>query len=80
MLYLGFVASKEALKMDLEKLKSIVDWSVTSCTYDVRSFHGLASLYWKFIKTLVGSTHHLPTVSRKELSNGQQRQQILLKP
>jgi hypothetical protein len=35
--------------MDPEKVKDILDWPTTKCTFDVRSFHGLTSLYKKFI-------------------------------
>jgi hypothetical protein len=45
LVYLGFIVSKEGLKMDPEKVKSIVDWPMPRCTFDVRSFHGLVSFY-----------------------------------
>jgi hypothetical protein len=45
--YLGFLVSKEGLKMDPEKLKAIIEWPTPICTFDVRSFHGLAGFYRK---------------------------------
>ena len=50
LLYLGFVVSKDGLKMDPEKVQAIVDWPSPRSIFEVRSFHGLASVYSKFIK------------------------------
>ena len=54
LVYLGFVISPEGLKMDLEKVKAILEWPTPRSTTKVRSFHGLVSFYRKFIKNFSG--------------------------
>ena len=43
LVYLGFVISRDGLKMDPEKIEAIVNWSSPKNIFEVRSFHGLAS-------------------------------------
>ena len=51
---MGFVISENELKMDPEKVAAIVSWPSPKSLFEVQSFHGLASFYWKFITNFSG--------------------------
>ena len=50
LVYLEFVVSTKALKMDSEKLKAILEWHTPRSVIEVRSYGGQASFYKKIIK------------------------------
>ena len=43
LVYLGFLISNGCIKMDPDKVKSILEWPTPKCIGDVRSFHDLPS-------------------------------------
>ena len=47
--YLGFILSKEGLKMDQSKVQAIQDWPEPRKVKDIQSFLGFANFYRRFI-------------------------------
>ena len=48
--FLGYVVSAKGIEMDEDKVKAIQEWPTPKSITDVRSFHGLASFYRRFVK------------------------------
>ncbi|KAG7567587.1 Integrase catalytic core [Arabidopsis thaliana x Arabidopsis arenosa] len=50
LVFLGFVVSTDGVKFDEEKVKAIREWPSPKSVGEVRSFHGLAGFYRRFVK------------------------------
>ena len=59
--YLGFIISTHSVKMDLAKIKTILEWLQPTCLKDMQSFLGFANFYRRFIYSY--STLVMPLVN-----------------
>ena len=48
--FLGYVVGANGIEVDEENVKAIKEWPTPKTISKVRSFHGLASFYLRFIK------------------------------
>ncbi len=63
--YLGNVVSKEGIAIDPEKIRAIVEWVAPKSVDEVRSFMGLASYYWRFIRNFSQFSYPITSLQRK---------------
>jgi hypothetical protein len=67
LVFLGFVVSAQGIEVDEEKVKAIQDWPTPKTVSDVRSFHGLASFYGRFVQDFSSIATPLTEIVKKEV-------------
>ncbi|KAG7533170.1 Reverse transcriptase domain [Arabidopsis thaliana x Arabidopsis arenosa] len=67
LVFLGFVVSTDGVKVDEEKVKAIREWPSPTSVGEVRSFHGLAGFYRRFVKDFSTLAAPLTEVIKKNV-------------
>ncbi|KAL9816571.1 putative nucleotidyltransferase, Ribonuclease H [Arabidopsis thaliana] len=67
LVFLGFVVSTDGVKVDEEKVKAIREWPSPKSVGEVRSFHGLAGFYRRFVKDFSTLAAPLTEVVKKNV-------------
>lgn len=65
LVFLGFVVSAQGIQVDEEKVRAIQEWPTPTNVGHVRSFHGLAGFYRRFVKDFSTIASPLTNVIRK---------------
>ena len=63
--FLDFFVSSQGVHVDQEKVKAIQEWPTPKTVGEVRSFHGLASFYKRFVRDFSTMEEPLAKISKK---------------
>jgi hypothetical protein len=64
--FLGYIVSREGLKMDKKKVKAMTSWLKPNLVKEVQSFLGFANFYRQFIKDYSKVAAPLTNLTKKD--------------
>ncbi|XP_031249520.1 uncharacterized protein LOC116107387 [Pistacia vera] len=64
--FLGHVVSQKGISVDLRKIEVVIEWPRPKIVKEVRSFHGLARYYRKFVEGFAKLASPLTALAKKE--------------
>ena len=64
--FLGVVIGRDGIKMEEEKVRTVLDWPTPKLVKDIQKFLGLANYYRQFIKDFAKIARPLYELTRKE--------------
>ena len=65
LLYLGHIICQDGVKVDMEKIKAIIEWPHPKNLTELRGFIGICTCYRKFVKGFYQLTSPLTDLTKK---------------